>query len=344
MPEKRKMTKQVRRRCGKNLKGKRGPTTMVNFLYMKYALAIADCGSVNKAAEKLFIDQPNLSRALRELESSLGVKLFIRSAKGTTPTPDGEAFLEYAKTILMQVNTLEEMFKDGAARKLRFSLSAPRASYVAEAFTDFSDALTRVDKVEVYYRETDSMQTIKNVVEDGYHLGIVRYAEDYDKYYKEMFENNGLDYEFLGEFRFRLVFSKESLLANEETITPEMLKDYIEIVQHEPYIPSIPTANAKIDPIPEADRRIYVFERASQFELLTENKNTYMWTPPIPIEVLDRFDLTFRVCDFNQRYFRDMLIRMKDYRMTDLDSSFITQLCIMKRRMFLYETRLTTVE
>ena len=124
MPEKRKMTKQVRRRCGKNLKGKRGPTTMVNFLYMKYALAIADCGSVNKAAEKLFIDQPNLSRALRELESSLGVKLFIRSAKGTTPTPDGEAFLEYAKTILMQVNTLEEMFKDSGS----FQLPAPPAS------------------------------------------------------------------------------------------------------------------------------------------------------------------------------------------------------------------------
>ena len=110
----------------------------MNLLYLKYAVEVAACGSINKAAEKLYIDQPNLSRSIKELESSLGVTIFERSARGMRPTPDGEAFLIYAKTILNQVNTLESMFKKTAAPKKRFSVSVPRAGYISAAFTEFS--------------------------------------------------------------------------------------------------------------------------------------------------------------------------------------------------------------
>lgn len=95
----------------------------MNLLYLKYAATVADCGSISKAAERLYIDQPNLSRSIKDLETSMGVKLFERSARGMKLTPDGEEFLKYARVILSEVDAMENMFRSGDARKQRFSLS-----------------------------------------------------------------------------------------------------------------------------------------------------------------------------------------------------------------------------
>ena len=82
----------------------------MNLVQLKYAVEIADTGSINKAAENLFIGQPNLSRAIKELESSLNITIFHRSAKGMDLTPDGENFIRYARTILKQVEDVENLF------------------------------------------------------------------------------------------------------------------------------------------------------------------------------------------------------------------------------------------
>ena len=115
----------------------------MNLMYMKYAVEIAACGSLNRAAKKLYIGQPNLSRAIRELEASLGVTIFERSAKGMEITPDGEVFLKYARSILSQVDTVENLFKKGVVNKKRFSISVPRASYISEAFSEFSKCIKK---------------------------------------------------------------------------------------------------------------------------------------------------------------------------------------------------------
>ena len=110
----------------------------MNLLYLKYAVEVAASGSINKAAEKLYIDQPNLSRSIRELEASLGTAIFERSTRGMKVTPDGEVFLKYAHSILNQVEELEETFRNGGTKKKHFSISVPRASYISEAFARFS--------------------------------------------------------------------------------------------------------------------------------------------------------------------------------------------------------------
>ena len=81
---------------------------------------------------------PTLSRAIKELEQNLGIKIFDRSAKGMFLTPDGEVFIRYAKAILKQVDEVEAAFRRSGTRRQRFSLSCPRASYISDAFTAFS--------------------------------------------------------------------------------------------------------------------------------------------------------------------------------------------------------------
>ena len=79
----------------------------MNLLHLKYAVEVEKTGSINKAAENLYMNQPNLSRAIKELENSIGITIFERSARGMSITAEGEEFLRYAKKIISQVDEIE---------------------------------------------------------------------------------------------------------------------------------------------------------------------------------------------------------------------------------------------
>ena len=306
----------------------------MNLLHMKYAVEIAETNSINKAADKLYVGQSALSRAIKELEASLGVTLFERSAKGMFLTADGEIFIRHAKNVLAQIDEIEDMFSGGTISKKHFSVSVPRASYIAEAFAEFSKVIDKDMQAEILYKETNSMRAVKNILQEDYKLGIIRYAENYDKYYKTMMDEKGLDYALITEFRHVLRMSSESPLAKKEKITYGDLVDLVEISNPDPYVPSLPLAEVRKEELSEiSSRRIFVFERASQFELLSENPETYMWVSPVPKKTLERFDLVQRKCDENKRVYKDLLIHRKDYSHSELDNMFIEYVIKSKREV-----------
>lgn len=306
----------------------------MNLLHMKYAVEIAETNSINKAADKLYVGQSALSRAIKELEASLGVTLFERSAKGMFLTADGEIFIRHAKNVLAQIDEIENMFSGGTISKKHFSVSVPRASYIAEAFAEFSKVIDKDTQAEILYKETNSMRAVKNILQEDYKLGIIRYAENYDKYYKTMMDEKGLDYELITEFRHVLIMSSESPLAKKEKITYGDLVDLVEISNPDPYVPSLPLAEVRKEELSEiSSRRIFVFERASQFELLSENPETYMWVSPVPKKTLERFGLAQRKCDENKRVYKDLLIHRKDYSHSELDNMFIEYVIKSKREV-----------
>ncbi len=304
----------------------------MNLLHMKYAVVVAETNSINKAAEKLFVGQPNLSRAIKELESNLGITLFERKAKGMFLTPDGEVFIRYAKNILKQIDEVETLFNKNSYSKNRFSISVPRASYIAEAFAKFTELIENNIKAEIFYNETDSMSTIKSVLQDDYKLGIIRYAESFDKYYKSMMDEKGIKYEIIAEFKYVLLMNKDCPLASVDNIKNEDLQNYIEISHSDTYVPFLPFAELKkVGQQDGSQRKIYVFERASQFEILSQNKNAYMWVSPIPKNLEERFGLVQRSTEFNTKVYKDMLINKKEYSYTQLDTMFVEQLIKSKR-------------
>ena len=304
----------------------------MNILHLKYAVEVARVGSLNKASETLLVAVPNISRTIKELENDLGIVIFDRSAKGMFLTPEGEEFMTYAKSILNQIEQVEKHYKQGGAKKQKFSVSVPRASYISEAFVEFSKLLTE-DAAEIFYKETNSQRTIDNLLNRDYKLGIIRYAENYDKYFKTMLEEKGFHYELVTEFTYSLIMSRESNLAKKEEITFDDLKDYIEIAHADPYVPSLPMAKVIKEELPDnIDRRIFIFERASQFDLLSKNLETFMWVSPTPDDVRQKYNLIERKCVDNQKVYKDMLIYKNGYKLTELDSKFITCLCDSKRK------------
>ena len=304
----------------------------MNILHMKYAVEVARAGSLNKAAEKLYVALPNLSRSIKELEADLGIAIFDRSAKGMTLTPEGEEFIGYAKGILKQIDQVERLYKNGSPDKQRFSISVPRACYIADAFAQFSKALSD-SPAEIFYKETNSKRTIENILEHDYKLGIIRYAENYDKHFKTMLEEKGLACELVTEFSYVLVVSQDSPLACREAVTFDDLTGLIEIAHADPYVPSLPMSRVFKEEHPDnIERRIFVFERASQFELLSQNPDTFMWMSPAPEAVLQRYGLIEVPCSENSKVYKDMLVYRKGYKLSALDHQFITALCEAKRR------------
>lgn len=305
---------------------------LLNLLHMKYAVEVAKVGSLNKASESLYVALPNISRSIKELEADLGISIFDRSAKGVTLTPDGEEFIGYAKGILKQIEQVENLYKYEAPKKQKFSISVPRACYISEAFAEFSKSLTK-DAAEIFYKETNSQRTINNILNHDYKLGIIRYAENYDKYFKSMLEEKGLNYEIITDFSYKLIMNVNNPLSKKDNITYDDLTSYIEIAHADPYVPSLPLTKVVKDELPDnIERRIYIFERASQFDLLSKNPETFMWVSPTPQNILNIYNLVQKDCLDNKKIYKDVLIYKNGYKLSDLDNKFITALCESKRK------------
>lgn len=307
----------------------------MNILHLKYAVEVAETQSISKAAANLYMGQPNLSRAIKELEESLGITIFKRTSKGITTTPDGDEFLRRARRIIAQVDEVEEIYRNGKQKKQAFSVCVPRASYFSLAMSEFAKNISLSEPAEIFYKETNSMRTINNVMRGDFNLGIVRFQSAFEKYFTDMFEEKHLTYETVSEFSYVLLVKSDSPLAQKDKIALDDLKNYIEITHGDPYVPTLPLIDVKKAELSaEVDKRIYVFERATQFMLLGNVPNTFMWVSPIPQQLLDNYDLVMIECPENVKIYKDVLIHRKDYKLTDLDKLFITEIIEAKRKCF----------
>ncbi len=307
----------------------------MNILHLKYAVEVAKTRSISKAAENLYMGQPNLSRAIKELEESLGITIFRRTTKGISITPDGEEFLQYARQIVQKVDEVEQIYQNGRQKKQSFSVSVPRASYLSFAMADFSKSMKPGSPAEFYYCETNSMNTINSVVREDFNLGIVRYQSSYEKYFSDLFKDKKLASETIAEFTYMMIISKNHPLANKEEVTLENLTECIEVCHADPYVPSVPMIDVRKSELTDfVDRRIYVYERGTQFIILGTVPDTFMWVSPVPQQLLDSYNLAQIKVKGSDKPYKDVLIFRKDYRLSDLDREFICAVQRAKKQYF----------
>lgn len=292
----------------------------MNTTYLNYALEIERVGSISQAAQNLYMAQPNLSKAIRELEKELGFTIFKRTAKGVRPTEAGTEFLYHARQIMEQVSAVERISQRIGTDKLKYKISIPRGSYIVDGFTSFLSELELEKGMEVTINETNALGTISNVADRGYNLGIIRYQMLDETHYLTMLKNNHLTYETIWEFEYVLVMSKNHPLANKETITPEDLSEYTKITHGDIELPHVRCINHEVEMTPR--NVIYVYERGSQFDLLTNVPTTYMWVSPIPQKLLDKLQLVQRICRAEDNLYKDVMIFREDYHITEHDRLF----------------------
>lgn len=264
--------------------------------------------------------QPNLSKALKELEKDLGFAIFKRTSTGVRVTEEGTQFLYHAKRIMEQLDAMERIGPKSNSDKLRYKISIPRGSYIVDGFTSFVSELNPEKGMEITINETNPLGTIINVADKGYNIGIIRYQSKDEEYFLNFLKSNHLTHETLWEFEYVLVMSENHPLAKNEVITIDELKKYTKIAHGDLDLPHDKySGNAKKN---ANKNTIYVYERGSQFDLLSNVPGTYMWVSPIPEKVLKKNHLIQRSCKAEDNLYKDVLIMREDYHINEYDRLF----------------------
>ena len=297
----------------------------MNLLHLKYAVEVEKTGSITQAAENLFMGQPNLSKAIKELEATVGILIFKRTPKGVAPTPKGAEFLKQARSILDQMEALEAKYQPEREDLVAFHVAIPRASYIAYAFANFIKRLDAGMGVDINFRETSSVETVNCVSRGEFDLGIIRYSMQYEKYFMNMLVEKGLQFEPVCSFEKVVLMEKSHPLASQETIKESELAPYIEIAHGDHAVPYLSFAEMREEEPRLGSRVIHIYERGSQFCLLKRVPDTYMWVSPVPDELLDRHGLAQRRCTDAHRAHRDLLIYAKGRRLTKHEQEFLRE-------------------
>ena len=190
-----------------------------------YALTIAETKSMNKAAEKLFISQPTLTSAIKELENNLGITIFRRTSRGVEKTNDGEEFLVYARQLYQQYELLEEKYTAGGSVKRKFGVSTQHYYFAVKAFVE---TVKRFDTSEYEFaiRETKTYEVITDVGSLKSEIGILYMSDFNRKILSKMLRENGLIFHKLIECRAYVYLWKHHPLANRKSIGMHDLADY----------------------------------------------------------------------------------------------------------------------
>ncbi|HGK6045321.1 TPA: LysR family transcriptional regulator [Streptococcus agalactiae] len=192
---------------------------------LQYVIKIVETGSMNEAAKQLYITQPSLSNAVRNLETEMGIQIFIRNPKGITLTKDGMEFLSYARQILEQTALLEERYKgDNTSREL-FSVSSQHYAFVVNAFVALFNG-TDMTQYELFLRETRTWEIIDDVKNFRSEIGVL-FLNSYNRdVLTKLFDDNSLIATTLFTTTPHIFVSKSNPLANRKKLSMKDLEDY----------------------------------------------------------------------------------------------------------------------
>ena len=191
---------------------------------LKYALTIADCGSMNEAAKQLFISQPSLSETMKELETEIGLDIFLRSNRGIVITPEGEEFLGYARQVTEQFGLLQSKYIDKKVKE-KFSVSTQHYTFAVKAFVETVKQIG-MEQYEFAVHETTTISVIENVKNFKSEIGVL-YENDFnEKVLNKMFKENGLEFVELFSCDTFVYLCSGHPLAKQDVITMEELDEY----------------------------------------------------------------------------------------------------------------------
>lgn len=233
---------------------------------LKYAITVAQTGTITEAAEKLYISQPSLTNAIHELEKEMNIEIFTRTNKGIIVSKDGEDFLGYARQVLEQAAVLEDKYKGGGGGKKKFCISTQHYSFAVNAFVDLIKKYGQ-DEYDFSIRETQTYEIIEDVAKMNSELGIIFMDDFNDVVLNKILKSNDLEFHQLYSAKPHVFISRRHPLAGKQIITNEQLEAYpylsYEQGEHNSFYFS-----EEIFSIYERKKNIRVRDRATLFNLL----------------------------------------------------------------------------
>ncbi|HES9262907.1 TPA: LysR family transcriptional regulator [Streptococcus pyogenes] len=270
---------------------------------LHYIIKIVECGSMNEAAKQLFITQPSLSNAVKDLEMEMGITIFNRNPKGITLTKDGVEFLSYARQIIEQTSLLEDRYKNHNTDRELFSVSSQHYAFVVNAFVSL---LKRTDmtRYELFLRETRTWEIIDDVKNFRSEIGVL-FINDYNRdVLTKLFDDNHLTASPLFKAQPHIFVSKSNPLATKSLLNMDDLRDFPYLSYDQGIHNSFYFSEEMMSQMPHS-KSIVVSDRATLFNLmigldgytvasgiLNSNLNGDQIVA-IPLDVPDEIDIVF---------------------------------------------------
>lgn len=192
---------------------------------LKYVIKTVECGSISEAAKKLYISQPSLSSAIRELEGELGIEIFVRSAKGIALSVDGAEFLSYARQVGEQAELLEMRYKNKKPSRQQGSISTQHYAFSVNAFVNLVRQ-TGVDEYEFTLRETRTHEIIEDVRNMRSEIGIVYLNSFNEKVITRLLRESHLVFSPLFKAKPHVFVSADNPCAGKDSVTLADLEEY----------------------------------------------------------------------------------------------------------------------
>lgn len=183
-------------------------------------MTIAETKSLNKAAEQLYVSQPSLTNALKELEKEVGITIFFRTGRGVTLTNDGVEFLTYARELYREYEQLLQRYGEGGSYKKKFAVSTQHYSFAVKAFVDVAKKLD-MSKYELAIRETKTIEVIQEVSTMKSEIGVLYLSEFNRKSMEKLFKSANLEFHPLISCKAYVYLWKGHPLAEELLPTNE---------------------------------------------------------------------------------------------------------------------------
>ncbi|UWG97583.1 MAG: LysR family transcriptional regulator [Candidatus Dehalobacter alkaniphilus] len=233
---------------------------------LKYIIKIVECGSITEAARQLFITQPSLSTAVKELETELGIEIFYRTNKGISLSVDGTEFLSYARQIIEQTELMEQRYRGKKPAKQLCSVSTQHYAFAVNAFVDLLLTLD-VDEYEFTLRETRTYEIIEDVKNLRSEIGIIYFSDFNEKVLYKLLKENHLVFNPLFEADPHVFISSKHPLAKNTSVTLEDLADYPVLAFEQGEYNSFYFSEEILSTVPRK-KTIHVSDRATLFNLL----------------------------------------------------------------------------
>ena len=231
-----------------------------------YILTVSDEGTMNKAAEKLYVSQPTLTSAIRSIEQELHIQIFNRTSHGVTLTNQGREFLTYARQLYQQYELLKNRYEDVSMRRNKFRVSCQHYSFATKAFVQTVRQFG-TSKYDFAISETKTMQVIEDVGNSLSEIGIL-YLSNYNRHFIEkQFEEWNLEFHHLTYCNAYVYLYKEHPLAKQESITYDELLSYPNMTFDQGDSPALYTAE-EILIENEFPQTIQVNDRATMLNLM----------------------------------------------------------------------------
>ena len=192
---------------------------------LEYLERNVEAGSINEAAKRLFLTQPSLSNAVKELENEMGIQIFQRSSGGISLTAEGREFMTYSKQILDQVNLMNERYKNGQQRKQSFSVSAQHYAFVVHAFVELIKSVN-ANEYQFTLRETETQNIFNDLAQFKSELGILYTNGFNQKIMQRLFKENNLVFTPLFVAKPHIFVSRYNPLTSKSSVNLSDLEDF----------------------------------------------------------------------------------------------------------------------